>query len=202
MSGHAFPGRGLLAGVVLTLATAPAAHAQPRIELAAGAGTASALGQPGPDRRLGPTVMGAVQVSRAGLPVGLRLEAGYASQDLRVRSGGLLTGDVQTVHAAAALRVGPRSAHGALAPYAIAGAALLRHSIRTELSQSSATVPDGRFAATTSEVVPGALLGGGLDWRLAGVRGFAEVRWMRSGTTGGHTSTLPLIIGARLPLRD
>lgn len=198
MSGNS---RALAAALVLSLAAVPVAGAQ-RIELAAGAGAVSGLGQPGLDRAVGPTVMGAVEVRGHDRPLGLRLEVGFASQALSTRPGGLLTGDVQTIHVAAAVRVGPRSPESALAPYAIAGAAMLRHSLRTQLRPSGSAVPEGSFLSVTSEMAPGALIGGGVDWRVAGVRGFAEVRWLRSFTNDDATSTLPLIIGARLPLRD
>lgn len=189
-----------LATTAASLAGAPCAVAQ-SLELWAGAGAAQPLVQPGPDREMGPALLGAAEVSRGSLPLRLRLEAGFASQELHTRRGGLISGDIQTVHAALAGRLPLRGSDAAASPYLLGGAALLRHSTRTKLRSSDVSVPDARFVATSSEVVPGAMAGVGLGWRIASVRGFAELRWIYSSTAGERTSSLPLVAGLRLPVR-
>lgn len=188
-----------LSAAASSLAAAADASAQ-TVDLWAGGGSMQTLSQPGSERNAGPFVLGAAEFGHAGFPLHLRVESGFASQVIRTRRDGLVAGDVQAVHGAIAYRLSLPVLEAPVSPYLLAGAAAFRHSTRYELRSTDVNIPDANFSLTTSEVVAGTLVGVGATWRLGGVRGFTEARWMPSTTAGGRTSALPVTVGAMLPI--
>lgn len=193
-----------LAFLLATLAAGPsraAAQREGRAELRIGIGAVPSLPVAGPERGTGAIALGAVEVGGAGGGLRLRVEGGFAGQPLREDAAGQLTGDVQTVHAALALRA-PVGARGwRVEPYLLGGAAVVRPSTRIRLRSLPSAVPDAAFTETRSEVVGGALVGAGLGWRTSRAHAFLEARWMHAATGGEPTGSLPLILGLAIPLR-
>jgi hypothetical protein len=184
------------------------AQATHRLELTlvAGAGRTVSLAQPGVDRSAGPTFVGGIELARPALSgllgrLSLRLESGFASQDFEVDDGAV-SGDVQTVHAALALRVDlwGRAARR-LTPYALAGAAWARPSTRFELHIDPQTTPGAGFEQVTHENVPGAIVGAGVAWQTRPAQVRVEARWMTLRTSERVTSSLPVAITLAVPLR-
>lgn len=205
---------------VVAMAAAPAfLHAQSagasaasavgglELTLFAGAGRTLSLSQPDLDRAAGPIFVGGIELARPAHPgllgrLALRAEGGFASQDFNVDQK-VVGGDVQTVHAALALRlalIGQGARASRLVPYALAGAAWGRSSTRFVLNQDPQSTPGAGFEQVTHENVPGAIVGAGIGWHTQRVAVRAEARWMALATTDGTSSTLPVLVTIAVPL--
>ena len=189
---------GLFAAAFSSICSAPVAAQA--VDLWVGGGLTQTISQPGSDRAPGPAVLGAAEFGSTSHRLHFRAEAGFATQNMDTRPGGLATGDVQTVHGALASRLSLPAFSTSLTPYVLAGVGAFRHSTRFVLRSSDNQVPDGQFSLTTSEVVGGGFLGAGITWRLAGIGGFAEARWMASRSSDGSTMSVPIMLGATLPI--
>lgn len=170
---------------------------------ALGAGGAFAVSQPGIDRRAGSAVVGDLEARpwAAGLAsrVGVRLEAGFMSQSLSA-SGGPVSGNVQTVHAAALASLVFES-FGRFAPYVVAGPAWGRPSTKLVLNATAEGMPTASFAQTTHENVAGAVAGVGVNWRVRAAAMRLEARWMSFATTDKSTAVAPVLLSVVVPLR-
>lgn len=198
----------LLTALVAAVPCALSAQAGPprsgtSIGVVAAAGGAFAASQPGFDRSTGSAWFAGIELTqpwRTGVAgrLGLRLESGVASQSLS-SSSGLVSGDVQTVHAAALVSVAlaPR---GPLDLYALAGPVWSRPSTRLVLDAGSAQVPGAGFAQTTHETAPGVLLGVGAGWGVRAATLRVEARWISLATHGKSTTMVPVVVSIAVPL--
>jgi opacity protein-like surface antigen len=168
-----------------------------------GAGGAFALSQPGVDRRAGSAFVGDLEArpwtTGFASRVGLRVEGGFMSQSLS-SSGGPVSGDVQTVHAAALVSVAFAPA-GRFTPYVIAGPAWGRPSTKLVVNATAEGMPSVSFAQTTHENVGGAVAGVGATWRVRAAAMRLEARWMSLATTDKSTAVAPVLLSVVVPLR-
>jgi hypothetical protein len=186
-------------------ASAARAHGPVDLTFFVGAGGTVSRSQPGLDRSAGPTFVAGVELARPGHlgllgHLALRAEGGFASQGF-ASDQGAVDGDVQTVHAALALRADfARWGVGRVVPYALAGAVWGRPSTRFALNEVGQGTPGARFEQVTHENVPGAIVGGGIAWQMQRVALRAETRWMALATAERASSTLPVMVTIAVPL--
>jgi hypothetical protein len=190
-----------LPAVALAQTEAPRGRALAPVSGWIGAGFAAPLAQPGVDRRVGGTGFVALESGLANYPVRLRLEGGLSSNVLRRSPGGVISGDVQMGYAALAARVSPVGVlRGGVSPYLLAGPLVARPSTRIEVENTRVNTPGGSFSQTSSVVKAGALAGVGTSIQLSRSSVFAEVRWLTVATDDRRTTSMPIVIGATLPL--
>jgi hypothetical protein len=193
----------LLLPVATSRAQAPAAPQA--VSVFAGVGGAFALSQPQFDRGAGTSVVAGLEfapfAAASGIArrLGLRIEGGFTQQQFSHQST-VIGGDVQTVHAALAVRASLARA-GGFSTYALAGGVWARPSTRVTLNASPDATPGARFEQTTHESVPGALVGVGAGWHRGWATLRAEVRWMSLATSQKTTTMLPAMITMSVPVR-
>ncbi|MDE3151778.1 MAG: hypothetical protein KGL93_05975 [Gemmatimonadota bacterium] len=183
-------------------AQVPGADGHP-MAIIAGAGGAFASSQPGIARNTGAAFVAGLEVAhlwQSGFArrFGFRFEGGLASQHLS-SSSSLVTGDVQTVYAAALGTMGLQRA-GRFQSYLVAGPVWGRPSTRLVLASPSSPTPGAAFAQTTHESVGGVLLGLGAGWRMRAATLRVEARWMSLATAQKSTQIVPVVLALSIPL--
>jgi opacity protein-like surface antigen len=172
------------------------------VSMVVGGGSVFSITQPGFDRNTGSAFFAGLEFARSGHPgstggLALRVEGGFAQQPLSSTGG--VSGNVQTVHAAA-LMTWTAPTHASLRPFLLAGPVWARPSTRITVNAAGDPTPGAQFAETTHATAFGGQLGIGTAWRVRAATMRLDVRWTMLATAAKTTSTLPIGISIAFPM--